>query len=192
MALSLIPLKPDLYPPGSFQIPGEAVTFRVGREGSNDLQVNHSSVSAQHARLETSDGASVDVVDCGSTNGTFVNGIRVERKQLAPGDLLRFATAEFRVTSEPIPPSNGSAGLNGATQTVNLSLLGGPGLQPDSLERERNQLRKDVERLTAEVSEMSGHLHEWQSGVASRDEEIANLSGSLNAQRVSSREQVAA
>jgi len=192
MALSLIPLNPDLYPPGSFLIPGESVTFRVGREGSNDLQVNHSSVSAQHARIETIDGASVDVVDCGSTNGTFVNGIRVERMQLVPGDLLRFATAEFRVTSEPTPSLNGSAGSDGATKTVNLSQLGSPGPQPNSLERERNQLRTEVERMTAEVSEINGYLQEWQSGVATRDEEIANLSASLNAHMAGSREQVAA
>jgi len=100
MAFSLRPLKPEIYPPGSFQIPREARVFKVGREWGNDLRVNHSSVSALHARIESDGETAVEVVDCGSSNGTFVNGIQVkDRHRLSDGDLVRFATAEFRVTA---------------------------------------------------------------------------------------------
>ena len=193
MALSLRPLNPDLYPPGVFRIPRQAKVFRVGREQGNDLQVNHASVSALHAKIEASEEAGVEVIDCGSSNGTFLNGIKVvDRKQLADGDLLRFATAEFRVTSEQTPHLNGSVKMDGVTQAINLSSLGSPEFQPNSLERERGQLRKEVERLSAEVTEINGYLLEWQSCVASRDEVIAKLSGSLATQGESAGQQAAA
>lgn len=192
MALSLIPLNPDLYPPGAFQIPGEAITFRVGRVGGNDLQVNHSSVSAEHARLETRDGDLVDVVDCGSTNGTFVNGIRVDRKQLMPGDLLRFATAEFRVTAGLCVTSerdfhvNGSGELSGNTQTIKLSQLGAQPPKKSPIEQERDQLLLEVERLATEVSDLNFEQLRLQSSLASREEEISRFSERLAAREVAS------
>ncbi len=195
MALSLIPLNPDLYPPGVFQIPGEAITFRVGRVGGNDLQVNHSSVSAEHARLETSDGDLVDVVDCGSTNGTFVNGIRVDRKQLMPGDLLRFATAEFRVTTGSTVTSergsrvNGSVELNGTTQTIKLSQAGSQPPQKSLIEQERDQLRLEVDRMVTEVSDLNRELLRLQSSLASRDEEVARFSERLAVREAASEKQ---
>jgi hypothetical protein len=104
MALTLRPLKPEIYPAGTFPIPTGDRVFRVGRDAANDLRVEHASVSAQHARIEVLGDSGVEVIDCGSSNGTFVNGIRVERRVLKAGDLLRFATAEFRVQE-----SNGAA-----------------------------------------------------------------------------------
>lgn len=109
MALSLRPLKPEIYPAGQFPIPSGDRVFRVGREDGNDLKVEHASVSARHARIEVGEEGQTEVVDCGSSNGTFVNGIRVERRAIRVGDLLRFATAEFRVhemngsSTQPLP-----------------------------------------------------------------------------------------
>lgn len=179
MALSLISLNPDLYPPGVFQIPAGTASFLVGREIGNELQVNHTSVSARHARIEINDGELVDVVDCGSTNGTFVNGIQVERKQLVDGDLLRFATAEFRVSAAPVAHLNGLTGLNGATQAISLSALGNHRSLPDPVEQERDELRIEVERLSAEAAELNGYLLGWQECVSSRDQEIERLTGIL-------------
>ena len=113
MAFSLRPLKPEIYPAGTFRIPREDCVFRVGRDEANDLCVEHASVSAAHAKLEVLGEEGVEVIDCGSSNGTFVNGIRVERRRLADGDLLRFASAEFRV----VGLQNGGGGENGATHS---------------------------------------------------------------------------
>jgi pSer/pThr/pTyr-binding forkhead associated (FHA) protein len=44
------------------------------------------------------------VEDLGSTNGTFVNGRRVERAALAPGDQVRLGRAELMVErTVPLP-----------------------------------------------------------------------------------------
>lgn len=77
-----------------FEIPiGECT---VGRE-LGDLEITgESTVSRKHAILERS-GASVTITDAGSTNGTFVNGIRIDGPTvLRVGDVVQFGAATFR------------------------------------------------------------------------------------------------
>lgn len=151
MALTLRPLKPGIYPAGVFPIPDGDRIFCVGREPGNDLVVDHASVSARHARIEVAGEAGVEVVDCGSSNGTFVNGLRVERRQIRPGDLLRFATAEFRVS-----------GIEGETATRRLNGGAAPVVAPGSgddgeraamkiaFQEEREALKREISRLIGE------------------------------------------
>lgn len=70
---------------------------RVGRGLDNDIVLDSLSVSREHARFLRDGGLVVE--DLGSRNGTFVNGERVQRAQIAPGDTVRLGTAE--VTIEP-------------------------------------------------------------------------------------------
>ena len=84
---------------------GEVVTLdlhalRVGRGGDNDLSVEGDEyASSHHARFEPRrDGVYVE--DVGSTNGTFVNGIRVSReRRLVPGDVVRIGETDLRFES---------------------------------------------------------------------------------------------
>jgi len=81
---------------------GEIVTLdrlalRVGRSHDNDLTIDEDEyASSHHARFEPRrDGIYVE--DAGSTNGTFVNGIRLTReRRLAPGDVVRIGETELR------------------------------------------------------------------------------------------------
>ncbi len=59
----------------------------LGRSEYADIRLDHSSVSRQHCRFWLDDGHCF-VEDCGSTNGTYVNGLQVEREKLAPGDTV--------------------------------------------------------------------------------------------------------
>lgn len=68
----------------------------VGREAGRDVLLADPAVSRRHARLLTS-SAGVEVVDEGSANGTFVNGQRVDRGRLSPGDEVRFGGSAFRL-----------------------------------------------------------------------------------------------
>jgi len=69
----------------------------VGRGRQNDLAlVDDEYASAQHARFEPR-GDSVWVVDAGSTNGTFLNGVRLDgARRLQPGDVVRVGATDFR------------------------------------------------------------------------------------------------
>jgi hypothetical protein len=77
---------------------------RIGRADECDVFLADPSVSRAHAVLETA-GVEPAVRDLGSTNGTFVNGERVETKALRDGDELRFGNTrmQFQVTGGQLP-----------------------------------------------------------------------------------------
>jgi adenylate cyclase len=72
----------------------------VGRTPGCDLPVRDSTVSRRHAELAPSDGG-LEVRDLGSTNGTFVNGERIEQGMARPGDQVTFGRAVFELRDEP-------------------------------------------------------------------------------------------
>lgn len=68
--------------------------FLVGRAPGLDLVLTDRMVSGQHARIvHQADGYWVE--DLGSTNGTFVNGTKVDRQRLRTGDRIAFDRIEF-------------------------------------------------------------------------------------------------
>lgn len=73
----------------------------IGRAPQCDIQVLTQFVSREHARLFV-DGVKVVVEDLGSTNGVFVNAIRIERHRLAHGDLLTIGETQFRFFETPM------------------------------------------------------------------------------------------
>jgi pSer/pThr/pTyr-binding forkhead associated (FHA) protein len=69
----------------------------IGRGVSNDVPLESDEfASARHARVEPRrDGVWVD--DLGSTNGTFVNGVQIDRaRKLVDGDVVRVGETELR------------------------------------------------------------------------------------------------
>jgi pSer/pThr/pTyr-binding forkhead associated (FHA) protein len=68
----------------------------IGRAQRADFIVDRALVSRLHCRL-TAGSDKLEVEDLESTNGTFVNGKRVDRAQVATGDLLRIGRIELTV-----------------------------------------------------------------------------------------------
>jgi hypothetical protein len=68
----------------------------VGRHHACDVVLCECSVSRQHARLVFRDGTWV-VQDLESTNGTIVNGVRIGRCALRPGDHVVLGEARLRI-----------------------------------------------------------------------------------------------
>ena len=59
----------------------------VGRSSRDDIIINDSAVTRHHLQLILHDDGSCSVVDCNSTNGTFVNGNKINGEvSLKPGD----------------------------------------------------------------------------------------------------------
>ena len=57
----------------------------VGRHPESDIFLDDITVSRHHCRFLAGNDA-LEVEDSGSTNGTYVNGTRVDRSSLGPGD----------------------------------------------------------------------------------------------------------
>jgi diguanylate cyclase (GGDEF)-like protein len=68
-----------------YKIKGDRVV--VGRGPKTDVRVVDDGVSREHAAFQR-EGGRIVLVDLGSTNGTFCNGMRVPRQELTDGDKI--------------------------------------------------------------------------------------------------------
>ncbi len=74
--------------------PGNTV---AGRGGECAIFLPDITVSREHARFSV-DATGLSISDLGSTNGTYVNGIRHDAGMLAEGDLLMIGKFHLRVS----------------------------------------------------------------------------------------------
>jgi pSer/pThr/pTyr-binding forkhead associated (FHA) protein len=68
-------------------------SLSIGRGPGNDVQIPDQTVSGTHARLSLQLDGTWLLEDLGSTNGTFVNGQRIQRQVVKRGDQLRLGNA---------------------------------------------------------------------------------------------------
>lgn len=87
------PRSTDPAQPGAVT-PADAVT--IGRDTSNHIVLTDLLVSRRHARLDPTPYG-YQVVDLGSSNRTFVNGVPVATAPLQEGDLLTVGRTRFRL-----------------------------------------------------------------------------------------------
>lgn len=75
---------------------GPVNSFTIGRVDGNDMIMPDYAISKEHSILEIRRGI-YTIMDCGSTNGTMVNGKRLDKKpaNLRDGDVVGFARYEF-------------------------------------------------------------------------------------------------
>ena len=87
----LIVMRSGPIPGSSFYLEKTEVT--LGRDLANDIPVPDQEISRRHARFVVrTDGVYIE--DLGSTNGTFLNGVRISSPQrLNNGDLITLAEA---------------------------------------------------------------------------------------------------
>jgi pSer/pThr/pTyr-binding forkhead associated (FHA) protein len=67
----------------------------IGRRPESNIVLADPNVSRNHAEIRPQ-GESFMLTDLGSTNGSKVNGVRVEQRLLVDGDELTFGNTRFR------------------------------------------------------------------------------------------------
>jgi len=72
----------------------------IGRSTGADFIVDAALVSRVHCRLSALADGELEVKDLDSTNGTYVNGARVETARLSSGDHLKVGRVELVATRE--------------------------------------------------------------------------------------------
>jgi adenylate cyclase len=105
----------------SFELP-EGSTLLVGRAASSDIPIFDPTISRRHAKLISSAGG-VRVSDLGSSNGTFVNGERVEDVSLDVGDELVFGKVPFRLIAHEMAEQAQNARTRSATPATSATVV---------------------------------------------------------------------
>lgn len=97
MATAMITGQPRLLNAQGDELPLEEGELTVGREAATGLSLpDETTVSRRHATL-TRSGGQVLLRDLGSTNGTYINGVRLQGEAtLKPGDTVQFGAVRFR------------------------------------------------------------------------------------------------
>ena len=97
-AISTSSLLVHIYPVSGIEKPVDLNnrSILLGRDPQCGLRMTDDSVSRRHARIEA-DGAAHQIVDLGSTNGTYVNDKKIEQVQvLQNGDRIRLGNQIFK------------------------------------------------------------------------------------------------
>lgn len=85
----------SLVLPTGDRVPLGEETITVGRLPESTIVLADPNVSRQHAEIRAR-GTSFVVIDLGSTNGTRINGTRINEQELADGDEVAFGNTRMR------------------------------------------------------------------------------------------------
>ena len=86
--------------PRSFSLAKDVTV--VGRREDADFRIPLTDISRKHCRLIKT-GNSLKVEDLGSSNGTYVNGQKIQMSKLGPGDTLQVGPVPFVVQIDGVP-----------------------------------------------------------------------------------------
>lgn len=75
--------------------PLDTTYLTLGRESSNDIQIQDINASRRHAEITQQPQGAWVITDVGSTNGTLVNGRAIASVVLQPGDYITMGTTEY-------------------------------------------------------------------------------------------------
>jgi len=70
-------------------LPLDGTEHVIGRGHEADIRLEDAAVSREHARVVREPDGTFVLVDLESTNGTFVSGVRIDRRRLVPGDRIQ-------------------------------------------------------------------------------------------------------
>jgi pSer/pThr/pTyr-binding forkhead associated (FHA) protein len=87
------------YQGGEYPL-SEGQEIVIGRSSELDMVLVEEMVSRKHARIAL-DGGTITIEDLGSTNGTFVNGEKVQQGTLREGDRVLIGTNILKVVAAP-------------------------------------------------------------------------------------------
>ena len=110
------------WPPNKARRHGLTRSLLIGRGLECDIRLDDSEASRRHAEI-VREGSVIQLNDCGSRNGTYVNGARIERVKLIPGDVCRIGRCIALVARTM---SNSSGERSDEFRALATGLLGGP------------------------------------------------------------------
>jgi len=134
----------------------------IGRRKDNDIVIPFDYISGHHAQFQRLHDGAYQVMDLGSQNGTSINGKKIRKGKLQPGDILVFgilggileevdATTQ-KSASTPLPQPASEAAATGEVRDEYNRLLE----ERKRLQEEREELRQSIERMKREREAAQG------------------------------------
>ncbi len=174
--IALQPLRAEDHVQGDLCVPNRPGQFHIGRAESCEIRVDHPSISARHAILERREDGVLEIADLGSSNGTFLNGERVDRGAVVRGDSLRFADVEFRVISR-----EGDRDDLGSKDDLDSRTADGDSENEElrTLNERNRKLQRELDDARLREEKIRENLNEARRIVIEKEGEIAHLSYQL-------------
>ena len=118
-----------------------AAPIKIGKLSSSHLRMEDETVSRMHAVIETNGPDDISIIDLGSTTGTFVNGQKINKAKLQPGDNIVVGNTriDFAIgsaedaeveTPQPVVDPNFDAAARSAPATVAPPFAAPPAARP--------------------------------------------------------------
>jgi len=105
-------------------------TLRIGRDAANDIVLHDLQASRFHAELQFK-GGRFEIVDKGSHNGTYLNGVRVNRGEVREGAIIAIARHLLRFHNGVLQEFVDTGGIT--FSAANLGVLAGPKVLLDNV-----------------------------------------------------------
>lgn len=125
----------------------------LGRRDSNDIVINNTWISGNHAVFRQGVDGVYEVTDLESSNGTFVNGERVERVKLRDGDAVSFGQLDTVFVDPASAKSPAPAAKNSLPPTPSVASETIPGPL-------NGTLKKPEEAISAQLAARTGSAAE--------------------------------
>ena len=139
--------------------------YLVGRAAESDIRLREGSVSSRHAQLERTAGG-WRLTDLQSTNGTFVNGRRIESMEVHSGDRIRFGDVGVKYSHDtPRPALRSGAAVMPGTAVMPRRLDTTPTPQPPQQPHRPVRTAMPIRPKTTRVETTPG-FPAWGYGVA--------------------------
>jgi pSer/pThr/pTyr-binding forkhead associated (FHA) protein len=159
--------------------------INIGRRKTNDLFLDHLTVSGQHAAIDATLNG-VFILDLGSTNGTKVNGQPIKKHFLQNEDVIeigKYKVQFFVETTQPIIPAvktekasvAPSVAQNAAIPLAKIKVLNGNNAGREMiLNKQTTNLGNPTVLVVAIMREKSGYFIKFVEGISAyRINEIA-------------------
>lgn len=128
-----MPVESELVPVGGGDnIPLVRDQMTIGRRESCDICLRFPNISGRHCELTFKEGY-WEVQDLKSTNGIRVNGERVEKKVLRPGDTISIASRSYTIEYAL------QAGMSAMNELLEDNIMDRPLLEKAGLIRPRRE-----------------------------------------------------
>lgn len=111
----------------------------IGRAPTADLPVVDPTVSRRHAQI-LADENGLTVHDLGSSNGTFVNGNKIDTAPIVPGDVIAFGKVSFRLEGETFKVQTAATAITGPTVVRQRAVLDSSAPDLGTNEKSRRKL----------------------------------------------------